>query len=437
MGHLGINPDRAYGLLQERLDRNPTGAPDSPAFRRILRLLFTPEDADLARRLPTRLTSLSALAKRLRMEPARLDDTLTRLARRGLVFDLELRGRRYFSLAPVVIGFFELTFMRGGDDLPREELARLFEDYFFEGDGRFARAVFEGDTQIGRSLPRETALGEAPPVEVLDWERASRIVEGARTVSVSLCACRHHADHLGRACERPQRACLSFDVSAETLVRSGHAERIDAAEGLRILAECQAAGLAQTADNVQRGVGYICNCCGCCCGMMRAIRRFDLPHAIVSSNWIAEVDDVRCNGCGLCVKACPTGALCAGEAPAPGGRRPPVRRDADLCLGCGVCTGACKRSGIGLSPRPSRVFTPETTFERVVAMAIERGKLVDLVLDDPEGLGARAVGLVLKALEAAPPVRAAVAIKPLRSAFLSAFLPAARLLARDSSDALA
>ncbi|RYD05962.1 hypothetical protein N752_06870 [Desulforamulus aquiferis] len=32
---------------------------------------------------------------------------------------------------------------------------------------------------------------------------------------------------------------------------------------------------------------------------------------------------------------------------------------------------------------PRRVFTPETTFDRYIAMAIERGKLANLVFDDP------------------------------------------------------
>jgi hypothetical protein len=79
--------------------------------------------------------------------------------------------------------------------------------------------------------------------------------------------------------------------------------------------------------------------------------------------------------------------------------------------------------------RERKVFTPENTFERYVAMAIERGKLADLLLEDVESLPMQAVGRVVKLLEAAPPVKAALAIAPLRSAFLSAALPLARLAA--------
>src|SRR5512140_435569 len=204
MGHHLVNPDRSYDRLRERLDRNVTGAPDSPAFRRALEILFTPEDADLASQVPTKPIRVDRLAARLGLEPARLDERLSAMARRGLVFDLTRDGKRYFSLAPVVIGFFELTFMRAGDDLPRAELARLFEEYFFEEGGAFANAVFGKTTQIGRSLVRETALPE-DATEVLDHERATRIVETARSAAVSLCACRHHSEHLGTACDAPRR----------------------------------------------------------------------------------------------------------------------------------------------------------------------------------------------------------------------------------------
>ncbi|RYD05963.1 hypothetical protein N752_06875 [Desulforamulus aquiferis] len=49
---------------------------------------------------------------------------------------------------------------------------------------------------------------------------------------------------------------------------------------MSILEECKAAGLAQTADNVQKSVGYICNCCSCCCGMFQAIKTFNLPRLL-------------------------------------------------------------------------------------------------------------------------------------------------------------
>lgn len=432
MGHL-VNPARTYSLLQKRLDQNVTGAPDSPAFQRILRILFSEEDAEIARQIPTRLTTSEVLSRRLGREESWLEQKLSDMSRRGLVFDIEHAGRHYFSLAPVVIGFFEFTFMRSGDDLPRKELAELFETYFFEGEGEFSRAVFGGETQIGRSLVRESALPAEDAAEILDWERASRLIETASAVAVSTCACRHHSEHLGKACNRPQRVCLTLNSGAETMIRSGHAERIGSKEGLSILDECQRAGLAQTGDNVQRNVGYICNCCGCCCGMMRAIRSFDLNHAIVSSNWIASVKNENCTGCGLCVKACPAGALANEDYVLDGRRKRRAALSEDLCLGCGVCHSVCKKDGIGMRSRERRVFTPETTFDRIVAMAIERGKLSNLILEDPESLSSQALGRIIRVLETMVPGAALSALAPLRSTFLETFLPVTRRFGGQSA----
>ena len=171
MGH-HVDEARAYRRLQQRLDRFPTGAPASPAFTKILELLFSPAEAELARRLPGRPTPVGTLSRRLGVPPAELAGQLGEMARRGVVLDVERNGERYFALPPVVIGFFEFVFMRFRDDVPMAELARLFDEYMTDDD-RFMRSVFAGETQLARSLVHEEALADGDHTEILDWERAS------------------------------------------------------------------------------------------------------------------------------------------------------------------------------------------------------------------------------------------------------------------------
>jgi len=227
---------------------------------------------------------------------------------------------------------------------------------------------------------------------------------------------------------------MSRNFPAEAMIRTGNAEEIGTVEALRILEKSKEVGLAQTGDNVQQKISYICNCCGCCCGMMQAIRRFDMRNAIVTSNWIMEIDGSKCKGCGECVEACPSNAIDIEEELDGEKKRKWAVRDETICLGCGVCYSACKLDAISMKPREQRVLTPETAFDRIVLMAIERGKLANLLFDAPERLSHRALGRIVGVVEKSPPFKAAMAIKPLRSAFLSAMVAGAKKAAGETAE---
>ena len=410
---------RAYRLLQERIDRNVTGAPASTAMTRVLRLLFSPDEAHIAGQLP-QLITVSALARRLDAPLAEVDERVSDMASRGLVLDFKKGDTRYVMPTPVVIGFFELTFMRARPDMPMEDIAVAFEALF--DDEAFVRSIFRGETQIGRSLVREEALPEEQVVEVLDWERATEIVGSATSVAVADCPCRSHARYQGKGCDAPLRTCLSFGATAEMLIGAGISQRLTNDEALAVLQEAKEAGLAQTGDNVRDNVTYMCNCCGCCCGMMRSIKRYEIHNGIVSSNWIATIDLEKCRGCAECAKACPVDAIAVVPSEGRGLRKNWAVLEAERCLGCGVCAEVCRWEAHGMEPREDRPYVPADTFERVALMAVERGKLGDYLLDNVGGHLGRAAAQALHALEQLPPWKAAMAIRPLRSTFLAALV---------------
>jgi len=422
VGHTALDPDLRYRQLQRRLDRMPTGAPGTPAFRAILRLLFSPEEAELAARMPT-LCSLTSLARTVGRDVADLDESITCMAARGVVFDIEMRGERWVMLAPVVVGFYETTFMHVGENTPPAELVHLFDEYLHEAHAAGLKSIFRANVQIMRALVREEALPDDPGVEVLDFERTSRVISSAETVAVATCPCRHHAQLAGRGCGAELRTCLSFNANAGALVRAGLAEAISTTEAADIVAKAKAAGLAQTADNVQRDVGFICNCCRCCCGLMYGIRTTGVAGG-VTSNWVADTDLTNCRGCKKCFRRCPVEAITVIDNGGRGRRPYWSIVDPDRCIGCGVCVGICRWGGRYLRPRERRTFTPTTTLDRLIAMAVERGKLGDPLVDTLPGTGPRTAAHVLQALERTAPATALRAIEPLRSVFLRGLLAA-------------
>jgi ferredoxin len=206
-------------------------------------------------------------------------------------------------------------------------------------------------------------------------------------------------EHVGRACDAPKDICMTFNSSAISLTRNGYARPVDVAEGLDLLQQAYEHNLVQFGENVQHGVNFICNCCGCCCEAMIAARKFGLLHPVHTTNYLPEVDETQCNGCGKCVSACPVEAMGLVSANDP--HHPKLKKarvDQDLCLGCGVCTRTCTRSGLALRPREKHVITPVNSVHRVVLMAVERGDLQNLIFDNQVLASHRALAAVLGAI---------------------------------------
>jgi ferredoxin len=413
-----------YERLPDRLPRAPQAPPPTETLFRILELLFGPRDAELVSVLPLRPFTAARAASIWKMREPEARAVLDELAGRALLVDIERPdGGLEYVLPPPMAGFFEFSMMRVREDLDQKLLAELFHQYLnVEED--FVRALFAGgETQLGRAFVHEPALGADDALHVLDFERASEVIRTARHRAVSLCYCRHKMAHVGRACAAPQDVCLTFGSSAASLVRHGHARAIDEAEGLDILQRAWAEGLVQFGENVRESVNFICNCCGCCCEAMIAARRFAAMSPIHTTAFLPAVDEPRCDGCERCVRACPVEAMSAVSANDPHRPRRSVARLAEaVCLGCGVCVRACRTGALALRPRAKRTLTPLDGAHRAVLMALERGKLQDLVFDNRLLWSHRALGALLGAILRLPPAKRLLASEQVRSRYLEAIV---------------
>ncbi len=410
----------AYAGLVERLNRFPQGAPPSDLLTRILQLLLDEREARLLSQVPIKPFGVSTAARIWGVPPAEARKTLDALAGRAILLDVQRDGEPHYVLPPPMAGFFEFSLMRVRGDVDQAALSALYYQYLNVEDD-FVRQLTRGTTQLGRAFVDETALPAREGLTVLDWERASHVVRSAKAIGIGLCYCRHKMQHLGRACDAPLGVCMTFGGVARSLVAHGYARAADAAETLDLLAAARERGLVQFGENVRSGVGFVCNCCGCCCEAMVAARRFGPDRMVHTTRWQPAVAAETCDGCGRCVNACPVEAMTLVSANDPKRRQKRrARLELDRCLGCGVCVRACRTGSLTLVDRGERVLPPFNSVHRAVLMALERGNLQDLLFDDRSLASHRVLAAVLGSILDLPPVKRALATEQVRSRYLEA-----------------
>jgi NAD-dependent dihydropyrimidine dehydrogenase PreA subunit len=412
-----------YNQLTDRLNRFPQGAPESPLLEKILKLLLSDREAELVASLPIKPFTAEQASQAWSVSELEARKNLDSLASRAVLVDIEQKNGTKYVLPPPMAGFFEFSLMRLRNDLDQKVISELFHQYLnVEED--FIRELFtQGETQLGRTFVHEPALPDRQSLHVLDYERASKVIETADPMGISLCYCRHKMQHLDKACEAPMDICMTFNTSAASLIRHGHARKVDVVEGRELLHQAYENNLVQFGENNQRGVNFICNCCGCCCEALLAAKRFAHLHPVHTTNYIPALSSESCKGCGKCVDICPVEALSLISANDPHKpKRRKARLDDEICLGCGLCVRSCPTESIRLDPRAEKVITPVSSAHRVVLMAIERGKLQHLIFDNRVLFSHRALAAVLGVILKMPPVKQIMANKQLQSRYVEKLL---------------
>lgn len=401
-----------YQQLTQRLNKLPQGAPPSELLYQILRLLFSPQEAELVAQLPVVPFSAMTAAKRWKLSVGKAQNILEKLCSRALLLDVEQHGETVYTLPPPMAGFFEFSLMRVRGDIDQKLLAELFYQYLNVEDD-FVKDLFSLDPPLGRVFVNEDALPIDNSVHILSFERASEVIKTASHIGVGMCYCRHKMEHVGMSCDAPMDICLTFGTTAASLARHEYARLIDKSEGLELLAQAYENNLVQCGENVRQNVTFICNCCGCCCEALLAERKFSTLRPVHTTNFLPQLQNEECTLCSRCVNVCPLGIISMDDE---------VHIDEERCLGCGVCVRACGFSALQLVPRPARVLTPLNSVHRILQNALDQGKLEQLVFDNQVLFSHRASAALLGAIIKLPPAKQILASKQFKSQYLEVLI---------------
>ncbi len=331
----------SYERLADSLNKLPNSFPRTKSNIEItlLKKIFLPEEANLAGQLTITMEPVDTIAKRVGLFSEETASRLKNMLERGFVWGDANKG--VYRLAPFIVGIYE-------SQLPRmdHELAHLVEEYFHQGGAEIMRP----QPTIHRVIPAQSAVKSE---WILPYDKLRELLLSCNTFRVNNCICRTQQDlEQTRRCTFPLNVELIFYRGSESS-DPPVAPFITKDEALAILDKTEKIGLVHTSRNVAQGIFYICNCCGCCCGILRGINEFGIEKSVAAANYYSVIDPEKCTGCGTCIKRCQMHAIVAENEISVVNRA--------KCIGCGLCVTGCKASvaRLELKPELDRIEPPK------------------------------------------------------------------------------
>jgi Na+-translocating ferredoxin:NAD+ oxidoreductase subunit B len=344
--------DEIYIKLRDFMDKLPGGFPstESGVEMKILRKLFTREDAGMILCMTRHLEPPAVIAQRCGMSEAEASERLESMAARGLIGRVTEEGEVRYQAEQFAVGFYELQ-MKTID----REFAELAEEYFPHLGLSWASVK----TEQLRIVPVASMVEVEPTVATYD--RIRDLVKAHENMGLFECICSKQQELLGNNCHYPLEKCLVLMEMDFYLENGFPGRKIDVEEALRFLDHSEELGLVLRTDNAQE-IRVVCSCCSCCCPQLRLIKRFPSPAKFMHSNYRSQIEPEKCDTCGVCADRCPMDAVVEGEEF--------MEISLDRCIGCGVCVSACPQEAISFIQREDAVVPPsdwEETLERIEA----------------------------------------------------------------------
>jgi NAD-dependent dihydropyrimidine dehydrogenase PreA subunit len=351
-------PEKIYQKLAKHLDKLPGGFPstNTGVELRILKRLFTPEEAEFALHLTLIPEESRVVARRAKISTQEASQRCETMARKGLIYRIDSKADQpKYMACQYAIGIWEFHVNDLDEGLAKdmgEYLPFLFEEAWKK-------------PQL-RTVPVNKSLSSK--LKVLTYENAEEMVMHFGKSVVAPCICRREFSLLGKGCDKPEETCLVFDRAAEYYLRNGLGREIGQQEVLGILKIAEEAGLVLQPSNA-REIVNICCCCGDCCGVLRSLKGYPKPASLASTPFFAAIDTETCEGCGVCEDRCQMEAVQL--------KNEKVSVDIDRCIGCGLCVSTCPTDSMTLARKPEydQPDVPEDLIKASIELGRARGKL--------------------------------------------------------------
>ena len=341
-----------YRQLQKQLDQWSVGYPAtiSGVEIKLLKTLFTEKEAELFLYMSLSLEPPETICERAGKDPATTSALLEQMAVKGLVFRHQKGTMMRYSAVPFVLGIYEYQVAR-----MEKVLAQNFEEYFEEA---YYKSV-AGITSLLRPIPVNRSI--ETDSRIATYDDAKEILRKQNKIVVAQCICQVQQDLIGQSCEKPGEVCFIFGSAGQYYIDNKMGRKISLDEAVEVLKKSHEAGLVVQPAGSQNP-GGMCNCCGDCCAALRALKKFQKPAEMVSSNYFATVNRFECNSCDLCTDRCQMEAIQVKDV---------AVIDLDRCIGCGLCVTTCPNEAIQLNPknRDQVAVPPETGLDVVLEIA--------------------------------------------------------------------